>query len=297
VNSYLWKVSTTRLAGCVLAFAVAACIHHPPSESEVGGAADPDSGGRRLSASEGWVTGTVLGLGQRTPVVLIHGLGGNHHFFDAQLQHLRGQRKVVAYDQRGCGGSSLTPHKRYDVDVLAQDLAAVLSAGKGDPVVLVGHSLGADVVIRYAAAHQDRVAALLLLDPPLEVRQGVRALQSALGGTDEPKFREGMEAFFVRLLAESRVTTRQVVLDSLRATPREVLDGMLDGLAVYDPMPDLMMYPGPIWVLASSAPPPALERAGTRFRVEVVPDSSHWLMLDRPEVVNRALDELLASLP
>jgi pimeloyl-ACP methyl ester carboxylesterase len=230
-------------------------------------------------------------------VVLVHGLGGNHHFFDAQLQHLRGQRKVVAYDQRGCGGSSLTPHKRYDVDVLAADLAAVLNVWKGGPAVLVGHSLGADVVIHYAAAHPDRVAAIVLLDPPLEVRRGARALQRELGGMDEPKFREGMEAFFARMLPGAREPTRKAVLDSLRATPREVLEGMLEGLAVYDPMPDLMMYPGPIWVLQSSGPPPALKDAGARFWVEVVPDSSHWLMLDQPEVLNRAIDEVLAPLP
>lgn len=284
-----------RLGGCVLVFVLAACIHQPPADSEPGGEAD--SGGRRLSASEGWVTGTVLGAGRRTPVVLVHGFGGNHHFFDAQLQHLRGQRKVVAYDQRGCGGSSLTPHKRYDIDVLAEDLGAVLSAGKGDRVVLVGHSLGADVVGRYAGAHPDRVAALLLIDPPLDVREPARALQSSLAGKDESRFREGMEAFFLPLLAEAQGTTRQLVLASLRATPREVLEGMLEGLAVYDPMLYLRMYPGPISVLQTSGPSPALEDAGSRFRVQVVPDSSHWVMLDRPEVVNRALDEVLAGLP
>jgi pimeloyl-ACP methyl ester carboxylesterase len=285
-----------RLAGCVLVLLLAACIHPLSPESESGGP-EPQSGARQLSMSERWLSGTALGVGRRTPVVLVHGLGGNHHFFDAQLQHLSRQRKVVAYDQRGCGESSDAPVKQYDVDALATDLGGLLDVWRGNPVVLVGHSLGADVVIRYAGAHPDRVAALLLLDPPLDVRQGVRTLQSELRGTDEPKFRERLEAFFTPLLTKASEPTRQSVLASLRATRREVLEGMLEGLAVYDPMPHLMTYPGPVWVLQSSGPSPALEDAGTRFRVQVVPDSSHWVMLDRPEVVNRALDELLASLP
>jgi pimeloyl-ACP methyl ester carboxylesterase len=64
--------------------------------------------------------------------VFVHGLGGNHHVFDPQLDHLQHQARVIAYDQRGSGESSLAPRKKYDLDTLSGDLGAVLDAARAD---------------------------------------------------------------------------------------------------------------------------------------------------------------------
>lgn len=74
--------------------------------------------------SDGWLAGIVRGTAPGAPVVFVHGFGGNRHFFDAQLAHVEDHAKVIAYDQRGCGGSSPAPRKRYDLDTLVTDQTA-----------------------------------------------------------------------------------------------------------------------------------------------------------------------------
>jgi pimeloyl-ACP methyl ester carboxylesterase len=57
--------------------------------------------------SDGWLAGTTRGVAPGPPVVFVHGLGGNYHFFDQQLKGVEDRARVIAYDQRGCGDSSL----------------------------------------------------------------------------------------------------------------------------------------------------------------------------------------------
>lgn len=59
--------------------------------------------------------------------------------------------RVVRYDQRGHGRSGAADPATYTIDHLARDLDAVLRAvAPTGPVVLVGHSMGAMVVLAYA---------------------------------------------------------------------------------------------------------------------------------------------------
>lgn len=79
---------------------------------------------------------------------------------------LQGVARVCAYDRAGFGFSSEGPMPR-DLAADVADLHQVVRASAGRaPVVLVGHSLGSNIVRRYAQAHPQRVAGLVLLDPP-----------------------------------------------------------------------------------------------------------------------------------
>ena len=109
--------------------------------------------------------------GAGAPVVVCEaGLGstGDHWAWFADA--LPGCR-VVTYHRAGYG-SSRPPARTTDLrdtDLLgrAQDDLADLVAQEADgaPVVLVGHSLGGHLAVRFAAEHPDLVRALVLLDP------------------------------------------------------------------------------------------------------------------------------------
>ena len=76
------------------------------------------------------------------------------------------QTRVCSYDRAGYGFSEEGPLPR-DVDADVRDLDALITAaGIQTPTVLVGHSLGTDIVRRYAELHRNRVAGLVLVDPP-----------------------------------------------------------------------------------------------------------------------------------
>lgn len=76
--------------------------------------------------------------------------------------------RVCAYDRAGLGFSSEGPMPR-DLDADVADLHALIRrAGLGTPLVLVGHSLGSNIVRRYASRYPADVGAMVLLDPPAQ---------------------------------------------------------------------------------------------------------------------------------
>jgi pimeloyl-ACP methyl ester carboxylesterase len=79
---------------------------------------------------------------------------------------LAGHHRVVLFDLRGHGKSDRTP-SGYDLDTMSRDLAWVLDQLAVGPAVLVGHSYGALVALRFASLRPDRVTKLALVEAPL----------------------------------------------------------------------------------------------------------------------------------
>jgi pimeloyl-ACP methyl ester carboxylesterase len=132
------------------------------------------------------------GAGAHT-IVLEAGAGGTLDSWARVIPDLAGCNRVVAYDRPGLGFSDARPAAGDDRRPIAAAafLDEVLHViGAEPPFVLVGHSLGGLYVRAYAAAHPDRVAGLVLVDPSHEDMQAVigsasraqRVLQAALKG-------------------------------------------------------------------------------------------------------------------
>ncbi len=103
------------------------------------------------------------------PCVLIHEMGGTLETWDRVVPLIQQGRRVLRYDLRNCGGSE-TRGEIGSFDVLVEDLSALLDAVAPDqPVVLAGCAIGAAVALRFAAAHPERAAGLLLSSPALGV--------------------------------------------------------------------------------------------------------------------------------
>jgi pimeloyl-ACP methyl ester carboxylesterase len=100
------------------------------------------------------------------PVVLVHGLGGSHLNWVGVAPALAQHRRVVALDLPGFG---LSPaHGRattvqHNAAVLSRFVHEVL----GQPVVLVGNSMGGMVSMILASRRPEQVVGLVLVDPSL----------------------------------------------------------------------------------------------------------------------------------
>jgi 3-oxoadipate enol-lactonase len=99
--------------------------------------------------------------GEGEPVVLCHGLGGNHAIWWRQLETFSSEHRVITWDQRGFGNSTV---RSGDVSPAAarNDLAALLDHLDLDSVNLVGQSMGGWTGLGYALAHPGRVRSLVL---------------------------------------------------------------------------------------------------------------------------------------
>ena len=124
------------------------------------GVADRQRAGRELTmfAQLGGLETYYEEHGTGTPVVLVHGLGGNTHIWAQVAGPLSESFHVVRYDLRGLGRSG-TPAPPYSMSLLVADLQALLERLALGRVALLGHSLGGAIALAYAAEHPEHVGA------------------------------------------------------------------------------------------------------------------------------------------
>lgn len=98
-------------------------------------------------------------------VVLLHGMASNLTRWSEFLEHtsLKNDWDILRLDLRG-HGESLTRGK-IGMKVWSEDLAAILDAEGCERAVLIGHSLGAHLALKFAARFPTRTHALVLIDP------------------------------------------------------------------------------------------------------------------------------------
>ncbi|MDA3629737.1 alpha/beta fold hydrolase [Saccharopolyspora sp. WRP15-2] len=140
--------------------------------------------------------------GRGRPLVLCPGLLTTQADLGELVGLLRRDHDVVTFDLRGHGLSSAAD--RYSFDAFLGDLAAVLAELSLPAPVLVGHSLGADLIVHHASEHPEIGAELVLVDGANPVPEPF------ITEDDLPEFR-----------AMAEELRREV--ESLEGTPRQVL--------------------------------------------------------------------------
>lgn len=107
------------------------------------------------------------GDGPQTVMLEAGALADSSTWFKVQPR-LAAHARVCAYDRAGFGFSSEGPLPR-DLNADVSDLHALIQrAGLSTPLVMVGHSLGSNIVRQYASRYPADVSAMVLLDPPAQ---------------------------------------------------------------------------------------------------------------------------------
>lgn len=106
----------------------------------------------------------------RTPVVMIHGAGGSHLDWPAELRRLPEANALVP-DLPGHGRSKAASGAgRITVSAYAADVVALLDALQLAQAVILGFSMGAAVALMMALHHRARVAGLVLVGAGAQMR-------------------------------------------------------------------------------------------------------------------------------
>ncbi len=100
-------------------------------------------------------------------VVFAHANGFNAMTYRSILGPLSLSLRIIAMDQRGHGASRMPadPKGRRSWSDLRDDLLALVETLGDGPVILAGHSMGATASLLAAEMRPDRVRALVLFDP------------------------------------------------------------------------------------------------------------------------------------
>jgi pimeloyl-ACP methyl ester carboxylesterase len=121
-----------------------------------------DAGGLRLHYLD-------YGTPGRPPMVCLHGGGAHAHWFDPVAAGFAADYHVMALDQRGHGDSAWTDATAYDYEHFASDLSDIVEALDLREFVLIGHSMGGNIALIYAAAHPERLDRLVVVDSTMNM--------------------------------------------------------------------------------------------------------------------------------
>ena len=263
----------------------------------------------------------VREAGQGEPILCIHGgpgMSSGYFFPDPDvwgpgLRALAAEHRVVAYDQRGCGGSGVPDVEQpLALSRHVDDVESVRAAlGLERPIVLA-HSFGSVLAILFALQHPEGVSRLILLggaptrgfmagyrqavatELPSDVQRRLAEIQS--GEIDDEamreRFRLALPLYFHRTLSEAE---RDSLLSGLRFSGA-MNRAVAAGLEQYDLTPALPHVRAPSLVIYGTSdrvvqPAYQLEFRGRLLTARFVEfqESGHFPFLEEPEPFARVV--------
>ena len=263
--------------------------------------------------------------GKGPPIVLCDGLGCDGFIWQDLAPFLAQRFRVVHWNYRGHGRSQ-EPHnlESLNMETLLSDLSAVLDALDVDEAILVGHSLGVQVILEFAARHPERIRALVPVcgsyGRPLTTFHNSPLLDITL-----PTIRKAVESYpahaqwlwnrvfesrvLVRAAMEVETSTSMVDLKKvkpyfqhLRSMRFEVFIRMLDGVRTHTVEHRLHTIRAPALVVAGTKDtftPGSLSRRMAHLLPEgellMIPGGSHIAPLEQPELLRLRLEAFLAK--
>jgi pimeloyl-ACP methyl ester carboxylesterase len=99
-------------------------------------------------------------------VLLLHGKNFTSAYWEATIRELSGRGfRVIVPDQIGFGKSSKPAAYQFSFHALADNTRALLDSLGVDKVIVVGHSMGGMLAVRFSLLYPERVSRLALVDP------------------------------------------------------------------------------------------------------------------------------------
>jgi pimeloyl-ACP methyl ester carboxylesterase len=235
---------------------------------------------------------TVTGAGPLT-VVLTHGLAASEAVWAAQVAALAPRYRVLTWDLRGHGRSAPNPGPCAIAD-LAADLRRVLDAADVARAIVLGHSAGGVVAMRFALEHPERTAGLVLVGTASECNDRARDFYEGLAalaeerGMDPVRRRLGVNAEQARLSPTDPATFARVAraMASLNAAP---LTSRLGEIRC----PAQMIVGEKDFLGAGGSV--ILHRHIPGSRLAIVPGRGHGLFAEDPAGFNAIVLEFLAT--
>ena len=234
--------------------------------------------------------------GKGEPAILfVHCWTCNHTFWEDQVEYFSNNHQVIVPDLTGHGMSS-QDREQYSMAAFAADVATVAKAVATRQIILVGHSMGAPVVLEAADLLGDLVIGLVAVDTfhtPFQYPSSREKINSIVDGF-RSNFRTSQEQY-VRSLFAAHINKNLV--DSIVARMSAV-DEKIALSALYEIFDwhltkgdeSLWRYTGKLRHINSSALG-AVKPA--HDAVIIIPDTGHFVAQERPAEFNQALEQIV----
>jgi pimeloyl-ACP methyl ester carboxylesterase len=223
-------------------------------------------------------------------VLLVHGLGNCRRSWGTTPRKLAVAHRVFAVDLRGAGDSE-RGDAAYGLDLLADDLAALLDALEIPSCHVVGHSLGGVVTLDLLTRHGGRVKSAVLVSTSSRVgdkatakwrrladqveARGIRVTDRSMRAGFTDAFADRYPKIIEEFASHSAHQDPRVYAQQARAASAydytQALGGVEQPVLVMQGLADTMTSPGGSVILARALP---------HSRLEMIENASHNLHIE-----------------
>ena len=262
---------------------------------------------------------------EATPLLCLHGGPGFTHYYLEPLEALADRRRVIFYDQLGCGRSDRPGDlSLWNVDRFVAELAQVRSALNLDRLHLFGSSWGGMLAMQYVL---DRTApaleSLILCGSPASMIRWVSDCETLLAEETErdqarhPRARGGRLHRLPRvpgrhpgLLPQARVPPGPVaaslersfaeagydVYNTMNGPSEFTVTGTLKNWDIMDRLPEIGVRTLLVGGRYDECTPGHLEEMHRRIagsQLVIIEDASHLCFAEQPEEFNRVINSFM----
>lgn len=229
-------------------------------------------------------------------LIFLHGLGGRLEHWLPLLDCTGPGIHGVALDLPGHGESELEAGEDgATVEAMAHAVVATLDLLGLRRAILVGHDLGAAVAVEVASQQPGRLQGLFLVDPNGDQSRLDASSKEQVLAAMQNDPRDEVRWQFQQILMDAQPRVADRVLADLAISRQEALYGAVRSCLDFPVTERLRQFDGPCKVLVSDLNdvPYSLHRLMPELPSSVLPQASHWLMMDAPEPVWESLVDLL----
>lgn len=241
-------------------------------------------------------------------VVLIHPIGGNIEIWRDEISLISKENlRIIAYDLRGHGRSNMGTKFRFTISDLAKDLKMLIESLDIKKCTLIGHSIGGSIASLYAAQYPQIIEGIILIngssvripDKDLEKHYITRNIaltdgMDALAEWIRHESKVAEKAFqdeknweeFKRIFTKTSVEGIVAATKSLYSMPENVTDSLKNAkyeiFGIVGEGDEVFMRL--MHIMKKEIP---------SFDLRIIKDSDHWVIVEHPEELFKALKEFL----
>lgn len=249
-----------------------------------------------------------LGSGQ-LPIIFIHGFPFDKSSWQPQMDFLKATHRVIAYDIRGFGKSTIGDEK-LSITLFADDLIRFMDMLQISKAIVCGLSMGGYILLNAAYRYQERFEALILADTQCtaDLPQGRLNRRKSMSDINTNGLKEFADNFMNTVFSKAFIETKNkwleiiktIILTSSVKTVTQTLNALAIRWETCSTLNEIMV---PTLILCGSedsvTPIVKAKFLHTEIKnseLQIIENAGHLSNLEQPEIFNTHLINFISKI-
>jgi 3-oxoadipate enol-lactonase len=241
-------------------------------------------------------------------IIFIHGFPFNKSMWNQQVEALKDNYRVIAYDVRGHGNSDAGKGD-FSIDLFANDLISLMDALKIDKAMLCGLSMGGYIALNAIENYPDRFDALILsdttciADTPESKEKRMKTIDSIRKDGVEKFADESIKNLFATESFNSKkkeiAEVREMIVNTDEESIIKTLRAFYERKETCSKLPDIKV---PVLIIVGSedkiTPPAAAQMMHEKIEdsvLKIIENAGHLSNIENHSVFNKQIVELVST--